>query len=274
MSKSPCKSAPGSSEALAGPSTLELSLRMELEQLERELAVAKGEALEAKQKNEWLREEVRRVEEETREYEAYMGRKTAQEQERIKTIAEFNKQEMEAIEEEKKRRLQDYEKQKRELQDSILQYSAELERSKKQLADLSMLQARRDAQLQEIRDLEATLEQTRAEHFEKMQVLKAQCFDDKIRFQRTSVDTFSEVQKNAKQEALRCLEEQSQQVRQENGALRRELLSVLALNKELRAREEILKKQSKELAHQVEFMAQMNAMPSRRPSRRPSVAQS
>lgn len=243
---------------LAGPSALELTLRSELEQLERELAVAKQEALEAKQKNDWLQEEVRRVEEETREYEAYMTRKTAQEQERIKTIAEFNKQEMDGIAEEKRRRMLDYERQRQDLQDNILQFSAELERCKKQLSDLASLQAKRDAQLKEIADLEAAMEQARVDHAATMQSLKAQCFVDKMEFQRSSFDTYHQIQTSAKQEAVGCLDQQSTVVREENGQLRRDLLSVLARNKDLRTREEILRKQNRDLSHQVELMSRIS----------------
>jgi hypothetical protein len=105
----------GSSSKLenAGPSMLEVSLRVELEQLEKELDVVKREAADAKRKNEWLLAEMGRVDEETREYEAYMMKKTVQEQARIKNISEFNQQELDAIESEKNKRLAEYEKQKR-----------------------------------------------------------------------------------------------------------------------------------------------------------------
>jgi hypothetical protein len=96
-----------------GPSSLELSLRLELELLEKELAFAKQEATAAKQKNDWLQAEVRKVEEETREYEAYMMKKTMQEQGRIKSLSDFNHQEMEVIEREKKENLLKFEKEKR-----------------------------------------------------------------------------------------------------------------------------------------------------------------
>ena len=95
-----------------GPSTLELSLRLELDQLEKELAVAKLEASEAKRKNDWLQAEVRKVEEETREYEAYMMRKTMQEQSRIKSLSDFNQQELDAIETEKRTRTLQFEKER------------------------------------------------------------------------------------------------------------------------------------------------------------------
>ena len=36
-----------------------------------------------------------------------------------------------------------------------------------------------------------------------MQALKVQCFEDKVEFQRTSVDTFQQIQKSAKQVGLR-----------------------------------------------------------------------
>ena len=92
-------------------------------------------------------------------------------------------------------------------------------------------------------------------------------------------------------------------VREENSGLRRELLDVLARNKELRAREEILKKQNmvclksepfrnalvcafpylhfvmnifiliitQELVHQLEFMTQMGSSNSARSRRSTSI---
>lgn len=238
----------------AGPSMLEVSLRVELEQLEKELDIAKNETADAKRKNEWLLEEMRRVREETREYEAYMMKKTVQEQARIKNISEFNQQELDAIEAEKQRRLTDYDRQKRELQDEILQQGADLERARRQLEEMADMRRRRATQVQEISDLEATLQALRNEHFEKLHSLKTQCFSERISFQRSSMVSLTQLQHGAKQEAVACLQEQSAHVHEENTDLRRELLALMASNRALREREEILKKQSRELRRQLEII--------------------
>eukprot|EP00048_Salpingoeca_helianthica_P017896 m.239563 g.239563 ORF g.239563 m.239563 type:complete len:265 (+) comp22663_c0_seq1:69-863(+) len=237
----------------AGPSMLEVSLRVELAQLEKELDVAKGEAADAKRKNEWLLAEMHRVEEETREYEAYMMKKTVQEQARIKNISEFNQQELDTIEVEKQKRIAEYEKQKRDIQDEILQQSAELERARKQLDDMAEMRRRRAAQVQEIKNLEETLQSLRSDHVQKLHALKTQCLEERVSFQRSSMASLTQLQTSAKHEALSCLQEQSAQVREENAAVRHHLLALMAANRALREREEILKKQSRELRRQIEI---------------------
>lgn len=54
----------------SGPSALELSLRLELEQLERDLQIAKNEAAVAREHNDALMVELRQTEDENGEYES------------------------------------------------------------------------------------------------------------------------------------------------------------------------------------------------------------
>lgn len=66
---------------------MELSLRLELESLEKELLLAKKEAEEAKEQNDFLRAEVERTKDETSEYESYMQKKTMREQVKVRARA-------------------------------------------------------------------------------------------------------------------------------------------------------------------------------------------
>eukprot|EP00047_Mylnosiga_fluctuans_P006671 m.248404 g.248404 ORF g.248404 m.248404 type:complete len:280 (-) comp15720_c0_seq1:162-1001(-) len=267
--KKPKKASPSKTEN-AGPSALELSLRLELDQLEKDLAAAKQEAADAKKKNEWLAREFSRVEEESREYEAYMMRKTLQEQSRIKNIAESNHSSLSAIEEERKKRSGEFEAKRRELQEDIMQFTAELERARKKLDDMGDVKGRRERQLQEIKDLEATLEHNRIEHSQRMQELKSKCFEDKLAFQRETMGTVNKQERVAREEAVACLVAQSEQVREENRVVRRELLEIMRENKELREREEILKKKNRDMQRQMSIVSDLTALP--KVPRRPTLS--
>eukprot|EP00041_Stephanoeca_diplocostata_P031044 m.956845 g.956845 ORF g.956845 m.956845 type:complete len:162 (-) comp23875_c1_seq9:3175-3660(-) len=93
----------GSSLTQAGPTQIELSLRLELQRLENDVQAAKWEVEDARNQNEFLHDEIRRTTEENNEYEKYISKKTTEEQAHVANLVDKNQHEIDAIEVSEKR---------------------------------------------------------------------------------------------------------------------------------------------------------------------------
>ncbi len=156
----------GSALESAGPTELEVSLRMELDALERELERAKVEAEEARKNNQWLQEELARSEEEMREYEEYMGKKTQREHSRMQGLTDATQREIEAMEAEKQRRRIDYEDVRKALNQQILEKEGQLHRVNTEIDDLAQFQQKRTEQNALIQQLQTEIKTLEAAHSE------------------------------------------------------------------------------------------------------------
>lgn len=236
-----------------GPTELELSLRMELDSLERELAQAKHEAEEARKNNQWLQEEVARTEEEMKEYETYMGKKTQREHTRMQSLTDTTQREIDAMEAEKQRRRIEYEDIKKTLNTQILEKEAQLHRINTEIDDLSEFDQKRSEQNALIQKLQAEIKQLETVHSENLQKLKSKYLDEKIQFQKEASTTVKTLEQQVTKDATIALEQHAGNIKAENRALRRELLGHIQANKSLQERERMLRQQNKDLLRQLEL---------------------
>jgi len=253
------KKAPAASAVKnAGPSALELSLRLELEQLEKDLQIAKQEAETAREQNDILTTELRKTEAENGEYEAYMTKKTVREQTKILTLTDKNNSEIDSLEANATRKAAQHARMTKELKDTILERESELEQTRRQVADLSLVQKKRDEQQKEIEQLEATIEEMNKEHFDKLQALKSEYLKEKATFQDNAHVKVKKLEQKAHQEAIACLTHHSHQVKADNRYLKRTLLALINENKSLQGEEEHLTSQNAELERQIELNSQLS----------------
>lgn len=239
--------------ASAGPTALEISLRMELETLDQELLTAKAEVDEARRQNEWLVSELKHTDDEILEYEAFVSKSTTREQSRIQSITERNTKEIAAIERERADRAAETEKSKTEIQKAILAKEGEYERIHRQLIALADVRMRRDDQLAEMAALEQEIEHITLEQNNALQELKARYLQEKLESHRTAHTSVKSLEQQASREAAVCLSDHSQRIKDENRQLRRELLGIITSNKSLQERESMLLKQNQELKRQSEL---------------------
>jgi chromosome segregation ATPase len=251
------KTPDATSVAKAGPTQLELSLRLELQQLEKDLTIAKRETEEARCQNEFLHDEVRRTQEENAEYEAYIQKKTAKEKKMIEQLSDQNQRELDALETERTHLDLDSQRVKKELNDAIIVRDGELETTQRQIEDLHEVQKKRDRQEEEIAQLEANIEQHQREHFEALQRLKSKFLAEKKDFQQSANSKVQVLQAQAGQEAVTCLTKHSSQIKNENRRLRNKLLALMSNNKQLQGDENSLQEQNDELRRQIELNAEL-----------------
>lgn len=95
-----------------------------------------------------------------------MTKKTVREQTKILTLTDKNNSEIDSLEANATRKAAQHARMTKELKDTILERESELEQTRRQVADLSLVQKKRDEQQKEIEQLEATIEEMNKEHFD------------------------------------------------------------------------------------------------------------
>lgn len=261
------KAVPTIAAQKAGPSSLELALRLELEQLERDLQIAKTEAEVAREQNDVLMIELRQTEAENGEYEAYMTKKTVREQQKIDQLQQKSQAEIDQFEKDQGKRDKTFNQKKKDLLQAIHDREGELTRTQRQVADLHEIQEKRDQQQAEIARLEELIERMNLDHFEQLQELKSQYLKEKVDFQHSANTKVKRLEQRAHKEAVTCLTHHSHQVKQDNRYLKTTLLALINENKSLQASEEKLESQNAELRRQLELDARLSTRARGSPSR-------
>lgn len=249
----------GTSSAItdAAPTELELALRLELQQLERDVQIAKQETEDARQQNSFLQDEIRRTTEENNEYEAYIAKKAAQEKSHITALMDKNQQDIDAVDIEMKQIEHEFKSIKRGLNDKILAREAEIEKTRRQIEALRSVEEVRSDQEKRIRDLETEIRNLQNDFHERLQARKAQFLEEKYKFESDGSKTVHNLEQRAPQEALDCLNKHSRGVKAGNRRLRNRLLDLMAANKSLREHEESLREQNADLRRQLELDAEL-----------------
>eukprot|EP00037_Helgoeca_nana_P019540 m.191089 g.191089 ORF g.191089 m.191089 type:complete len:281 (+) comp24908_c3_seq1:82-924(+) len=262
-SKAAAKSG-GAAVAAAGPTPLELSLRLELEQLEKDILVAKRETEEARTQNEFLHEEISRTTVENSEYEAYILKKTRSERSQVVALSDVNQRDIDAVEAERVQLENHYDRIKKDLNDAVVARESELERTRQQIDEMKEVEGKRSEQEKEISELEGEISRLQQEHFERLQDLKSKFLQEKADFQAQATLKVAKLEERAPHEAVACLTKTSTTVKAGNRRLRNRLLNLMAANKELRRREEQLQEENAELSRQSELDIAITKAKSRR----------
>lgn len=256
-SKKGKKTASDTAVANAGPTQLELSLRLELQILEKDLVIARREAEEARVQNEFLHDEVKRTKEENAAYEGYIHKKTTAEKKMIEELTEQNQREIDAINTERSHLVLRTDRIKKELKDAIELKESELTMTEKQIDELADIQKKREEQEAEIKELEANVERLKQEHFESLQELKSSFLVEKKGIQQSGNQRVKELQSMADQEAVDILTKHSGRIKDENRRLKNKLLTLMGNNKLLLKEESTLKQQNDELRRQIELNSEL-----------------
>eukprot|EP00039_Didymoeca_costata_P013630 m.210779 g.210779 ORF g.210779 m.210779 type:complete len:284 (+) comp15826_c0_seq11:47-898(+) len=236
-----------------GPTLFEISLRLQLEQLDSELELAKQDAEKARENFLVLSDELDKVQEENRQYEAYMQKKEVEEQNRLTQLQTNHEQELRKLDAEQERKKQYYDLVKKEVRDIIQERQNELLRTEQSLMELADVQEKRNEQSGTIASLEKKIDDLNVEHFQKLQDMKSRFLREKVQMHKRANDLVKSLEKAAPQEAIHSLNGHSKHVREQNSNLKKVLLAMIQENKELHAKEEWYKEKNAELQRQLEF---------------------
>ncbi|XP_031575101.1 coiled-coil domain-containing protein 153-like, partial [Actinia tenebrosa] len=245
--------AEGEGEKKPEPTEKELELRKELEKITEKLRALKLEVEGLRQENEWLQEEAQKTRLESHEYMSYMSKKTQKRQTTIITLSDRNQQELQDINDQKEQLLTEYGQKKDELKALMLEKEAELAMAKNELADLEEYQLLQKEQEAEIARLENEVQSMRKKHSEAIQKLKSSFLREKRGYQQESDSKIQEMAQQATQEARHCLEEHTNNVKNENKILRQQLLQLIRRTRALHEHREELEAQHKALLREIQY---------------------
>ena len=235
-------------------------LREELEKINADILVYKEKVNEIRRENEWLIDEIGTTKRDSQQYISYLVDNTSKKQTTISKLTEMSKEQIEAIEKEKRRIEEHYGKIKEDIKQSILEMESSLLKKTKELEKLQDYKVRQREQEQRIRDLKQSIKDTKISHHTQMEEQKIKFLEEKLTFQKNAESRIASMQKQAFQEAMHCLEQENFRVKSENTAQRQELIEVMKRTKSLQAFRERLMEQNRVLKQDREFTQKLNAL--------------
>ncbi|XP_033123789.1 calcium-binding and coiled-coil domain-containing protein 1-like [Anneissia japonica] len=225
----------------------EILLKQELDSLTEELAGLKKRVDELRRENEWLQEEAHKTRVESHEYMSYMSKKAHKRQTTIITLSDQNQEEIRQINLQKEAMLMDYEAKKKVLRDELMEKDSELAKTNKELQELDEYKQLQEDQVKRIRDLEKEVMRMRGKHTDTIQKLKSKFLAEKREFQQESDGKIQQVAQQANREALICLQDHTNKIKQENRELRHELLKLIRRSRALQEHKADLEEQKRQL---------------------------
>lgn len=256
------ESTPKDKTALA--SEKEAILSKHLEEITDELEKCKLRVTELQNFNRWLEDEAAKTRIESHEYMNYMGKKTNKRQTVIISLSEHNKEIIKNIREEKKQMEEEYEEKKKDMEIILLGKKHVLEKTKQQMKELNECKVLRTEQLVKIQELENEVMKTRNQNAKSIQALKENFLKDKEKFRLQAETKIRTLQKEANKESLRCLANYTQNIQDENRALRKQLLELLEKNNSLQMQQKKLEKQQRELIQEQQYAADLQQLRGKR----------
>ncbi|XP_071960781.1 coiled-coil domain-containing protein 166-like [Antedon mediterranea] len=249
----PKDDAEGEVEEPAQATEKEILLKRELDSLTDELAGLKKRVDELRRENEWLQEEAHKTRVESHEYMSYMAKKAHKRQTTIITLSDQNQEEIRQINQQKESMLREYEVKKKVLREELMEKDSELAKTNKELQELDEYKKLQADQVKRIRDLEKEVMRMRGKHTDTIQKLKSKFLAEKRDFQQESDGKIQQVAQQANREALICLQDHTNKIKQENRELRHELLKLIRRSRALQEHKTDLEEQKRQLLREKQY---------------------
>ncbi|BFZ03336.1 hypothetical protein BsWGS_06375 [Bradybaena similaris] len=235
------------------PTQKELLLKNELEAVTLQLEKAKAAVKELRQENEWLQNEAQTIRIESHEYMSFMERKTNKRQTTIITLNDHNKQEIRNLQLQRQNMEEEFDVKKKALEITLLEKRHVLAKTNQELSELQQYKELQRDQQNKIHDLEQQVIQLRAKHTERIQRMKADFLHEKHKYQQDSEFKIQTLEKKANKEAMQCLTEHTNRIRQENRQLRHELLQLIQSTRALNEHQRELENQKRQLLREQSY---------------------
>lgn len=244
--KGPVPKGPGKQEEPEATEK-ELLLKEELDAINQELEDSKAKVAQLRQDNEWLQDEARKVRLENHEYMAYMEKKANKRQTAIISLSDQHQKELEDLKTEQRQMTEDFEKKKEALMETLLVKENILAKVNRELDELHEYKVLQQEQTATIRDLEKQIIFLRAKHSDTIQQMKTMFLAEKQDFQASSQQKITDMTKQANKDAVVCLNEHTEKVKQQNRQLRKELLLLIRKTQALYEHKRRLEEQRQQL---------------------------
>ncbi|KAJ8382445.1 hypothetical protein SKAU_G00032230 [Synaphobranchus kaupii] len=238
----------------------EVQLRREYEELTDTLNHLKRRVEQLRCENDLLQSEADKMHVDSREYTAYVSKRTQKRQSAISTLNEQNQQELQTLRDQKELEEEKHSKQANDLKKQVLERESQLALLKSEIEELCEIKRLQKQQLVRIAELQREMDVTNSQYTESIQALRAQFFDEKQKYEDQARQKIHALALAANKEASQCLISHTQQVSQENQWLRKELQQLIQRAQVLHDHQEQLQAQRQQLVLELDYMQDLRQL--------------
>ncbi|XP_030051392.1 coiled-coil domain-containing protein 121 [Microcaecilia unicolor] len=231
----------------------EALLQQEYDKLTAEFECLRKKMDLLRNENEFLQKEAQQIRVDSQEYMSYMSKRTQKRQSAIITLSDQNKKELEKIEKQKEELQFQFRAKEEELRKNLLQKESELLRINKDIADLQSVKDLQQEQQSRIKELEREVMASRGKHIQNLLQIKSSFLQEKAAFENGTQQQMLTLTKQAQEEAMCSMIQESERAIVENQQHRQELLHLIRRSRILQAHKLRLEEQNKQLLWEKQY---------------------
>ncbi|XP_026564272.1 golgin subfamily A member 6-like protein 7 [Pseudonaja textilis] len=224
-----------------------LPVQQEYESICRNLEDLRGRRAQLRAQYDFLQQEAQDLQNESREFANYLAKRARRHQGLAVSLNEENQELLHQIQKQHQEVITRSQEQEAALQKELFQKEAELARLSSELEGLHEVQALKQEQTTRIRELQKELAAAQKQHMQHLEAAKIRALKEKMAQEQMAGQEVEGLAQQVQQLALRCLQEHSQTVCQQNKELKKELHQLVQRVQKLQEHKHRLQKQMEQL---------------------------
>ncbi|XP_051894784.1 coiled-coil domain-containing protein 166 isoform X2 [Pristis pectinata] len=194
------------------------------------------------------------------EYIQQMAKRSEKTQNQIISLSDQNQRKLDEIRKAKEKILADFESQKQELKMTQIEKETELVQINKEVKSLSEYKELRVVQLARIQELDKQVMDARALHSQNLHNLKVKFNKEKTEYKQNAKKMVKLLEKEANKEAVCCLIQHIEAIKNENQELRDVLVCLIRRSRVLREQQAELEEQQSQLLREREYCTKLRVL--------------
>ncbi|XP_058019790.1 putative golgin subfamily A member 8I [Ahaetulla prasina] len=224
-----------------------LPVQQEYESICRNLEDLRRRRAQLRAQYDFLQQEAQDLQNESREFAGYLAKRARRRQGVVVSLSEENQELLRQIQKQHQEVIARSQEQEAALQEQLLQKEAELARLSSELEGLHEVQALKEKQTSLIRELQKELAAVQKQHMQHLEAAKIRALKEKMAQEQVAGQKVDGLAQQVQELALRCLQEHSQTVCQQNKELKKELHQLVQRVQKLQEHKHRLQKQMEQL---------------------------
>ncbi|XP_032071988.1 golgin subfamily A member 6-like protein 22 [Thamnophis elegans] len=226
---------------------LPLPVQQEYENICRNLEDLRWRRAQLRAQHDFLQQEAQDLQNESREFSGYLAKRARRRQGLVVSLSEENQELLHQIQKQHHEVIAHSQEQEAALREQLFRKEAELARLSSELEGLHEVQALREKQTSHIEELKKELEAAQKQHTQHLDAAKIRALKEKMAQEQVAGKEVEGLAQQVEQLALRCLQEHSQTVCQQNKELKTELHQLVQRVQKLQEHKQRLQKQMEQL---------------------------
>lgn len=226
---------------------LPLPVQQKYESICRNLEDLRGRRAQLRAQYDFLQQEAQDLQNESREFAGYLAKQARRRQGLVVSLSEENRELLRQIQKQHQEVIARSQEQEVALQEQLFRKEAELARLSSELEGLREVQALREKQTSHIQELQKELAVARKQHTQHLDAAKIRALKEKMAQEQVAGQEVEGLAQQVEELALRCLQEHSQKVCQQNKELKKELHQLVQRVQKLQEHKHQLQKQMEQL---------------------------